>query len=203
MTDDQRIGMLMYQYTPVIDFIIDSNKRFYSIQDPIKWRFFFNENPAVTAFYNNAEKRVSINVVFVDWAFSQREPYQIEFFILHELRHWYQYSEMEKCKTDPSMCENPTLTEKWVKESANYVPPLNCEDKKNADYYRQDMETDAFVFSYAVVSYKYGKGLPHLVPHAYENEAFFKRVDALIEQFKNAIRKGNEPCRERRKTPNP
>ena len=59
--------------------------------------------------------------------------------------------------------------------------------EKNADYYAQDLEEDAFAFAYAIVSYKYGKGLPNLVPRAYENEAFFKRADALIEQFKNAI----------------
>lgn len=175
----------MYQYTPVIDFIIVSNKRFYGITDPIKWKFTFNESPALAAHYDKNEKGIVINIAFVDFAFFQREPYQVEFFILHEIRHWYQYSEMEKYKTDPTTCEKPVLVEQWLKETANYVPPSVVE--KNANYFAQDMETDAFAFAYAVVSYKYGKGLPHLVPRAYENEAFFERVDALIGQFKDAI----------------
>ena len=187
MTDERIIDMLAYRYTPVIDFIINSNKRFYNIPDPIKWRFFFNESPAITAKYDKTEKGIIINIVFVDFAFSpmQREPYQAEFFILHELRHWYQFSEMEKYKADPTTCDNPILAEKWLKESANYVPPSVGED--NTDYYAQDLEEDAYAFAYAVLSYKYGKGLPHLVQRAYENEAFFKRVDTLIEQFKNTI----------------
>ncbi len=187
MIDDQGINALMDHYTPVIDYIIVSNKRFYGITDPIKWRFIFNESPALTAYYEKKEKGIVINTAFVDFAFFKREPYQIEFFILHEIRHWYQFSEMEKYKTNPAESENPAVAEKWLKESAEYVPPSAGRGNSNADYYAQDMETDAFAFAYAVVSYKYGKGLPHLVPHAYENEAFFKRVDALIGQFKDAI----------------
>ena len=187
MTDDQKIEMLVYQYTPFVDYIVFSSKRFLRISDPIKWKFFFNERTSLTAKYDKTEKGIMINIGFVDFAFEQREPYQVEFFILHELRHWYQYSEMEKYKTDPTTCDNPPLVEKWLKESAKYIPPSVGGDKNNADYYSQDMETDAFAFAYAVVSYKYGKGLPHLLPRAYENEAFFKRADALIEQFKTAI----------------
>ena len=185
MTDDQRIEMLMYHYTPFVDFIVFANKRFLGISDPIKWKFFFNESPALTAIYDKTEKGVLVNVVSVDFAFAQGEPYQVEFFILHELRHWYQFSEMDKYKTDPTKCDNPVLAEQWLKETDNYVKPSVGE--KNANYYAQDMEEDAYAFAYAVVSYKYGKGLPHLVPRAYENEAFFKRVDTLIEQFKNTI----------------
>ena len=185
MTDNQSVEMLMYQYTPVIDFIIVSNERFYGITDPIKWKFTFNESLALAAHYEKNEKGIVINIAFVDFAFFQREPYQVEFFILHEIRHWYQDSEMDKYKTDPTKCDNPVLAEQWLKETDNYVKPSVGE--KNANYYAQDMEEDAYAFAYAVVSYKYGKGLPHLVPRAYENEAFFKRVDTLIEQFKNTI----------------
>ena len=185
MTDNHSVEMLMYQYAPLVDYIIVSNKRFLGISDPIKWKFCFNESPALTATYDKTENGIVVNVVSVDFAFYQREPYQVEFFILHELRHWYQFFEMEKYKTDPTTCDRPVLAEQWLKETANYVPPSVGE--KNADYFAQDLEEDAYAFAYAVVSYKYGKGLPHLVPRAYENEAFFKRVDALIEQFKNAI----------------
>ena len=63
--------------------------------------------------------------------------------------------------------------------------PLDKDGNENAEYFAQDMELDAFAYSYAVMKYKYGEVEYLYIPKAYRNEEFDKIVAKWQETFKD------------------
>ena len=53
------------------------------------------------------------------------------------------------------------------------------------EYFAQDMEMDAFAYSYAVMMYKYGEVKYLYVPKAYHNNKFDRIVNEWQVAFKN------------------
>jgi hypothetical protein len=169
-------AFLQDQYSPIISRIINSNVRFYRTNQTIQWQFGFDERVALFASCNRQTNILTINIAAVDFAFQQNEPLQIEYFLLHEIRHIYQHLEVEDYKTDPTKCNNAELARKWSEEEENYIAALNKDDKENAGYFQQDMELDAYAYAFAVMKYKYGE-IPYLyVPKAYEGESKFSQI---------------------------
>lgn len=138
------------KYTPIIQKIIDDNKKFYGFESAINWQFFVDQDVRLIATANS-KLELRINIISVDYAYQKNEPFMIEFFILHEIRHLYQrYCAylLEKDNCPP----NIQLATIYKSEFANY-----CNIYKNREvYYTQQVEFEAFIFSYAVMRYKYG-----------------------------------------------
>lgn len=182
--DEALFQQLQNYYAPIITDIINSNTKFYWTDQTIRWRFGFDERVAIIAACNKKTNMITINIAAVDFAFrTKNEPLQIEYFLLHEIRHIYQHLEIEDYKTDPSKCNNAELAQKWYEEENKYVAALDSNGNENKEYFAQDLEMDAYAYAYAVITYKYGR-VPYLyVPKAYENDEFNQIVSEWHQAF--------------------
>lgn len=70
------------------------------------------------------------------------------------MRHVYQHIEIEKYKTHSNECSSKYI-ERWIQEGNSYIQSLDGNGNENIDYFKQDCELDAYVFSYALMHYKY------------------------------------------------
>lgn len=185
MIEKELFELLRQQYSPVISNIINSDVGFYRTNRTIQWKFGYDERVAIFAWCDKKTNIVTVNITAVDFSFQQNEPLHIEYFLLHEIRHIYQHLEIEDYRTDPSKCNSVELAREWSEEENNYVMALDKDGNENAEYFAQDMEMDAFAYSYAVMKYKYGEVEYLYIPKAYINEEFDKIVAEWQETFKN------------------
>lgn len=138
------------KFKPVIQHIIDDNKKFYGFNSPIYWNFFVDNDICLVAT-TTSKLELKINIVSVEFAYKNNEPLMVEFFILHEIRHIYQKYFTNLLNTNK--CPDTKLAKIYKYEFANY-----CNIYQNREcYYRQQIEFEAFTFSYSVIKYKYGE----------------------------------------------
>ncbi len=174
--DKEYFEILRKHYAPMIEKIINSNVDFYRTNQTIRWNFGHDKRCEIFGACDRKTNVITLNIESVHSAIQQNEPLQIEYFLLHEIRHIYQRLEIEDFKQNPAKCNNADLARKWSEEEANYIAALNKDDKENAGYFQQDMELDAYAYAFAVMKYKYGE-IPYLyVPKAYEGESKFSQI---------------------------
>ena len=176
--NNEWFNFLQQQYSPIISKIINDNARFYRMNKKIKWCFSFDERVAVFASCNRKTNVLTINIASVDFAFQQNEPLQIEYFLLHEIRHIFQHLEINDYKNNPEKCINLELAKRWVDEGDHYVSALDKNGNKNAQYFQQDLEFDAYAFAFAVMKYKYGE-----VPYLFKPEAYGENFDKTVNEW--------------------
>lgn len=140
-----RIDALEVEYAPIIIDILNSNKKYFGFSNEIKWEFFVDECVANVA--KNTNYSLFINVLAVEHAYNISQPYIIELFVLHEIRHIYQKMSIDVGISSP-------LIEQWNYEFKNYIAPT---PNNLSAYYDQSIEFDAFCFSYSLMQFKYGK----------------------------------------------
>ena len=166
------------KYRSLIQDIIDSNKRFYGFENKVEWDFFENNDKAVFAFVKE-DLKLYININSVIYSYEINEPLQIEYFILHEIRHIYQRRFIILYKTDPTRCSNSQVAQRYDYEFRNYIKPDNLEQ-----YYSQQIELEAFLFSYSVMLYKHGVIDYIKLPSFLESIGAQQYVDSWIDVFK-------------------
>lgn len=155
MSMDKKImDGLTKQYGPLITWFIESNSPYLNIDTKIRWHFTWDDNIAITGSVNRKTNIMSINVLFVDKAYRDNKVFDIEYFLLHEIRHFYQHNQIKKYKTN-SHTVDPVFIERWIKEGKEYITALDDSGNESIDYYKQDCELDAYAFSYAVMKHKY------------------------------------------------
>ena len=101
---------------------------------------------------------------------------------MHEIRHLFQNElivDYRNGKEGP-ICKE--IIEKWIYESEHYIKASDSEGNENPSYFLQDLEMDAYAFSYAVMKHKYGN-LNLYVPPIYDDE-FDNIVKDWIATFK-------------------
>lgn len=179
--DRDFFNILCIQYAPIIETIINTNAKFYGLQEQIRWQFYFDERVANFAFCDRTTNILAINIGSIHFSFLRNEPLQIEYFLMHEIRHVYQHIEINNYKNNPDKCTNPYYAKIWTEEVEHYNNPTS----NSASYFQQNMEFDAFVFAYSILKYKY-KILPDYLtrPTAYGQE-FDDAVNNWCETFKN------------------
>lgn len=182
--DNQLFEILTIRYTPLITNIINDNVQFFRFRETIKWRFGFDERVAIFACCDRITNILTINIASVDYALRINESRQIEYFLLHEIRHIYQHIEIEDYKNNTSACNNWELAQKWAAEEEQYISALDKEGKENAEYYEQDMEFDAFAFAFAVMKYKYGE-IPYIQKPTKYGEEFDETVAGWCQTFQS------------------
>lgn len=163
------IENLKKKYTPIIKKILEDNKRFFDLSWKIDWEFFVDERVSIIGFYSRALKKLQINLYAVDFAYTEKnEPLQIEYFIIHEARHYFQDYCIEIYDTNHEKCPvSHNLIQDWKNGFKNYTKPIN--GQSNKEYYFNPIEKDAFLFSYSVMQYKYGE-IPYItLPNAYND----------------------------------
>jgi len=175
---------LTAQYAPLIQWLIDSDSVYTNIDKKIMWMFAWDDNPAITGTVNRTTNVMSVNIVFVDEAYQENRIFDIEYFLLHEMRHIYQNIQVEKFKTNKNTISDSFIL-KWIKENKNYIKALDGSGNENIDYFKQDCELDAYAFAYSVMNQKYfGRYNQSLfVPDVYQYE--LKEVfDSAVNDFK-------------------
>lgn len=173
-------SVLEIKFKPIIQKLLDDNKKFYGFENQINWSFFVNKDIGLIAT-NNSKLELKVNIVAVDFAYKNKEPLMIEFFILHEIRHIYQrfFANL----LNAGNCPNIELATIYKNEFANY-----CNIYQNREvYYSQQIEFEAFVFSYSVIKYKYGNVDYIQYPSFYDeqNVDINKYVNNWLKIFKN------------------
>ena len=176
---------LSKRYSPLIKWLIESNQIYTNIDIGIKWKFGWDDNLAITATVDRETNIMSVNVLFVDSTYKDNNIFEIEYFLLHEMRHIYQHIQIDRYKENEHTI-NPKFIVKWIEEEKNYIKSLDKDGNENIDYFKQDCELDAYAFSYAVMSYKY-QGMYNsklYVPNIYINE-LKDEFDAAVKGFLN------------------
>ncbi len=92
------IKQLTAKYSPLIKWLFESNQIYTNINIPIRWCFGYDDNPQITAVVNRETNIISVNILFADEAYTNNRIYEIEYFLLHEMRHVYQHLQIEKYK---------------------------------------------------------------------------------------------------------
>lgn len=171
------------KYKEMIEEIIKDDQRFYRFEKKIKWSFSYDENIEVyaTCGTNNG---ISINVAAVDDSLENKTEKDVEYFLLHEIRHLFQNSEIDDYLNGRDYITGKEVITKWIKEKEKYVKAVDCKGKLNKNYFYQDCEIDAFAFSYAVMKYKYGN-IDYLYLPEENIDCFNELVIEWIETFKN------------------
>lgn len=177
------LEQLKSKYEPIIQQIIDSNSIYYRFEAPVRWEFFEDQHVANTAYTNNAG--IKINILSVDFAYTvKNEPLQVEYFVLHELRHHRQRLDVLSYTKQSILIDHQI--ERWISELENYNSPK----KSLAEYYEQQMEFDAFAFSYSLMLFKYGP-VPYIQPPQFyiENhpDEFKFAIDKYLQNFKEFV----------------
>lgn len=176
--DNRTFQELQSRYAPVINDIIASNVKFYRFNKTINWQFCYDERVAIFGSYNNKRDILSINICFVAFSFERNEPLHIEYFLLHEIRHIFQFIEMSDFKAGRETYIDSEIIKKWISENENYIGVLNENGSENQNYFKQDMEFDAYAFAFAVMKYKYGK-----IPYLYKPSKYGEEFDNTVENW--------------------
>ena len=168
------------KFKPIIQKLIEENQRFYGFNTQIKWSFFTNEDICLVAT-NTSNLELKINIIAVDFAYKNSQPIMVEFYILHEMRHIYQRFLANLLNTNK--CPNIQLATIYKNEFSNY-----CNIYQNREiYYSQQIEFEAFMFSYSVIKYKYGNVDYIHYPSFYDeqNVDVNKYINSWLQIFKN------------------
>lgn len=181
--DDKEFRQLTKKYSPFVKWIIESNQIYTGVDCAIRWQFSWDNNSRITAAVDRRTNLLHVNIAFVDEKYRDNRLYEIEYFMLHEMRHIYQHIQVEllssgKCDIDP------VFAKRWAEEGKSYITAVDKDGNENIDYYKQDCELDAFAFSFAVMSAKY-KGIYDdflSVPGVYKQE-LKEDYDSAVKEF--------------------
>ena len=180
--EKEEFRRLRKKYEPIVTDMIRSSSCFYRSKKTIKWRFDCDDNEAIIATYDRKNDLVSVNMKSFIRAYSENDLKTIEYFLLHEIRHLFQNELIVDYRNGKEGPINKEIIEKWIYESEHYIKVSDSEGNENPNYFLQDLEMDAYAFSYAVMKYKYGD-LNLYVPPIYGDE-FNNIVNDLIASFK-------------------
>lgn len=150
-------------YKNWIQDMLSQNMPFFKFRQHPVWGFMFDKRIAVLGVTNKESNTVSFNIAAIDFAFRTNQPLVIEQFALHEFRHLYQFGEIESYNNgNYDGAENIDKVKRWAYEHEHYIGLENNGTSTVNQYYDQDLEFDAFTFSYAAMRFKYNS-LPEYI----------------------------------------
>lgn len=169
------------KYSPLIKDMIDKNVPFYRFNKKIIWQFDYDEDYSIIATCSKKTNIISINLKAVVKADDDNNLKEIEYFLLHEIRHIFQHDMIEDFNKGIKTPIPSETIEKWINEEKNYIKALDENGNENPGYFAQDIEMDAYAFSYAVMKYKYGEAKIYIPPMY--GEDFFEIVNEWLKTF--------------------
>lgn len=125
---------------------------------------------------------VSFNLQAVIYAFNHNTFYDVEYYANHEIRHIFQHLKIKEYVEGIDNGFDKDLVKQWKYEEDHYIKVKDDDGNINEDYFKQDIEMDAYAFALAVMQYKYGETELY-IPEVYGNE-FYDIVDWWINHFK-------------------
>lgn len=186
MISQKEIDFYSKKYNKTVCAILDSNSRFYSFNGGIKWCFGWNPDPRIVATCNRDKAIITINIEAFLISLREDNLKTIEYYLLHEIRHIYQHICIHEY-TSNKKDEKNEYVEKWIEEEKHYVKSLNANGEENPEYFMQDMEMDAYAYSFAVMKYKYKDSYSPYVPKIYGDQFFQIVNDWMIFFAKNNL----------------
>lgn len=181
--EKEEFELLSKAYAPFITSTINNNALFYGLNETIKWGFIFNEDDSIVATCDRKTNIVKVNLQSVIRAHFGGDLYTIEYFLLHEIRHIFQHEIIKDYKDGKDVPIDEEIVKKWIYEGEHYIKIKDEKGNENPEYFNQDIELDAYAFSYAVMKYKY-RNIKVYVPPYYGKD-FYDIVSDWIEFFKN------------------
>lgn len=180
---------LSAKYSPLVKWLFESNQIYTNIDKTIRWCLVWDDNTAITAAVNRETNVISINLAFINEAYNSNRIYDIEHFLLHEMRHVYQHIQIKKYKNKENTIGDEYI-ERWIKEGSSYISSVDKEGKENIDYFKQDCELDAYAFSFAIMHIKYHGMYDSLLymPEIYKTELkeeFNSVFKDFLEEYKS------------------
>lgn len=173
-------------FAPVITKMIIENYRYCQIDEKINWGFNYNDNTAIMGTCNSNTNEIHLNILSCVEAFNNNRMYDIEYFVIHEMRHIFQHNIVKKYKNSEEVGVDKELIEQWIYELEHYIESVDSNGNENPDYFKQDIEFDAYAFSFAVMKYN-NKSFEELwIPSLYKGELaiqFNETVDCWIHKF--------------------
>lgn len=184
MPTKELFDKLQKKYSPFVRWLIDSNQAYMNVSERIRWGFTWNDELAITGGTDRKTNIISVNLAYVDEAYSNNALYDIEYFLIHEMRHVYQHLEIKKYNNKEKISVDSELIKDWIEEGKNYVASVNENREENIDYFRQKCELDAYAFSFALMHQKYRGRYDGLlyVPPIYKSE-LKEKYDSAVKEF--------------------
>lgn len=170
-------------FTPIIKELIDSNVRFYRYNETIKWKFGYDEDASIMAVCDRKTNVITLNLKSVIISYNSDGLRNVEYYLLHEIRHTFQHSIIKDYKEGLEIPIDKSFVEKWIYEGEHYVKSCDEHGNENPEYFLQDSEMDAYAYSLAVMKYKYINVSDLYIPEVYGKE-FNEMVDSWLEAFK-------------------
>lgn len=161
--------------------IIEKNRRYYPVellQKKIKWCFVYDANLGNFAHYSGTKDLIYLNILSVADALENGEGANIEFFLLHEIRHMYQNLAIDKYKKEGKCLLGEEYINRWIKEKKKYLRATDEKGNLNLNHFKQDIEKDAYAFACGVLYDKYNS-LPDYL--------FIKREKIYNQEFYNIV----------------
>ena len=184
MIDKNEFNMLSKAYAPIVKNLIESNSRFYRFNEKIIWGFGYDDNLAIMGTCNRKDNIVHLNLYsFMDAYLNKKDLKDIEYFLLHEIRHIFQNLIIKDYLNGKDISIDPEIVKQWIYENDHYIKALDENGNENKNYFLQDIEMDAYAFSYAVMKYKYKDAYKPYVPDIFGKE-FYSIVDDWLSTFK-------------------
>lgn len=146
-------------YAPIISKLFVEDACFFSLflNKTIKWGFVSNKDLQITASCSKSDDTISINLDAVVESDKTDHLMTIEYYLLHEIRHIYQHIKIRELDAGVLKKEDKERVKRWKSETNNYYRAVdNGGTYHLEEYFQQDIEIDAYAFSYAVMKYKYG-----------------------------------------------
>lgn len=170
-------------FSPMIKELLKDNSKFYRFNEPIKYSFFYNEDARIFATCDRNKNTVNVNINSLIIAYEEKDFLTIEYYLLHEVRHIFQHLIISDYLNNIEICIEKGIVKKWIKEENNYIKSCDDDGNENEEYFKQDIEMDAYAFAYAVIKYKYNKVDTLYVPKIYGDD-FRVLVNDWIDRFK-------------------
>lgn len=169
--------------SPIVSKMINDNYKYYQINEKIFWSFEYDSDLSIMGTCSRDKNEIHLNIFSVKKAFYEGLLIDVEYFIVHEIRHIFQHIEIRKYKAGIESAVDTNLIKKWIYENEHYEKALDENGNENPEYFKQDSEFDAYAFSYALMKYKYKNVSKLYVPNYYGKE-FYETVDYWIDIFK-------------------
>lgn len=182
--EKEEIELLSKSYAPIVERLINSNVRYYRFKETIRWCFGYDEEMSIMASCNRKTNVITINLKAFMNAYLSKDMMTIEYYLLHEIRHVFQHIVMKDFEEGKNIPISHDIVNKWIEEEKNYVKSIDENGKENPNYFFQDLEMDAYAFSYSVMKHKYKNVDILYVPPMYGWE-FFDMVNEWLIAFKS------------------
>lgn len=164
-----------------ISSILRADRKYFMFDIDIEYSLIFDDDLSFVARWNKGTNHIDININAIQEAADNDELHLIEYYLLMEIRHIYQYlSLINKIDRSNIYFERDVLKE--LKH--DFDNPINRSDED--EYFSQISVVDAYSFALAVMKIKYDdERLILPIPNCYLRKDFSNMVNHLVEYLED------------------